>query len=146
MFRCPHTEAINAFNGNRGKSGRTGPLYGCKHGGSRNGAASLSISTLASSIGTQALGTGQLDSLSSSPPAATSTGPSFGDSLLSAFDNVNALQNDSTTAATQFALGKSSDIHSVMIAGQKAGIALELTTEVRNKIVDAYQQIMQMSM
>jgi flagellar hook-basal body complex protein FliE len=65
---------------------------------------------------------------------------------MNALDNVNALQNNASSAATQFALGQSSDIHSVMIAGQKAGITLELTTQVRNKIVDAYQSIMQMSM
>jgi flagellar hook-basal body complex protein FliE len=43
-------------------------------------------------------------------------------------------------------VGKSSDVQGVMIAAEKATIALQMTTQVRNKVVDAYQQIMQISM
>jgi flagellar hook-basal body complex protein FliE len=107
----------------------------------------LSISTLSTNLGVQVGGSQLLGSADTAGGAASAgSGPSFGDTLQNAFENVNALQNNAAGAATQFALGQSSDIHSVMIAGQKAGIALELTTEVRNKVVDAYQSIMSISM
>jgi flagellar hook-basal body complex protein FliE len=72
--------------------------------------------------------------------------PSFSETLQKAFDNVNTMQNSAATAATSFATGQVNDIHSVMIAAQKATVALDLTTQVRNQVVGAYQQIMQMSM
>jgi flagellar hook-basal body complex protein FliE len=81
------------------------------------------------------------------PQQAQGTGGmTFGQTLQSAVENVNSLQNDAATAATQFAIGQTSDIHTVMIAGEKATLALDLATEVRNKVVDAYQTIMQTSM
>ena len=72
--------------------------------------------------------------------------PSFGATLESAFNNVNTLQNKASEAATSFALGKINDVHSVMVASQKATVALELTAQVRNKIIDAYTEAMHMSM
>ena len=73
-------------------------------------------------------------------------GPSFGQTLQAALGTVNDLQNNAGAMATSFATGKTSDIHSVMVASQKASIALDMTTEVRNKIVDAYQEVMRMTM
>lgn len=77
---------------------------------------------------------------------ATSGAPSFASTLQNAFDNVNGLQNQAAQAATSFATGQVNDVHSVMIAAQKATIALDMTTQVRNQIVSAYQQVMQMQM
>jgi flagellar hook-basal body complex protein FliE len=71
---------------------------------------------------------------------------SFGQTLQSAIQDVNSLQTNAAQEATSFALGQTSDIHTVMIAGEKASLALDLATEVRNKIVDAYQTVMQTSM
>jgi len=69
---------------------------------------------------------------------------SFGEYLNSALDQVNTLQIDAETAADDLALGKTDDIASVMIAEQKADVALQLTMQVRNKILDAYNEIMRM--
>ena len=44
----------------------------------------------------------------------------------------------------EFALGKVDDIHKPIIAMEKASIALELLVQVRNKAVEAYQEIMRM--
>ena len=78
-----------------------------------------------------------------SPDAAT---PSFGDTLKNAFAEVNDLQNKSIAMSTAFATGQTSDVHSVMIAMQKASVALTMTMEIRNKVVDAYQEIMRVGM
>jgi flagellar hook-basal body complex protein FliE len=45
---------------------------------------------------------------------------------------------------TQFLTGDATDLHEVMIAGEKADLAFQLTMAVRNKMVDAYQEVMRM--
>ena len=82
------------------------------------------------------------DSLTDSAPA----GQSFGQMLQSALGQVSSLQNHAGEMATAFAQGKTGDIHSVMIASEQATMALQLTTQIRNKAVEAYQAIMQTSM
>ncbi len=72
--------------------------------------------------------------------------PSFSQTLTSAFDKVNDMQNHAGAMTKAFALGQTSDIHGVMIAGEQATIALQLTTQIRNKVVDAYQEVMKISM
>lgn len=92
-----------------------------------------------SSLDPNALGmTGTTD------PNATTT--SFGQTLENAFGKVNDMQNNANDLAKSFALGQTSDIHGVMIASQQATIALQLTTQIRNKAIDAYQEVMKMSM
>ena len=77
---------------------------------------------------------------------AAASGPSFGQMLQSALSQVSGLQDHAGQMATAFAQGKTGDIHSVMIASEQATMALQLTTQVRNKAVDAYQEVMRMSM
>ena len=83
-----------------------------------------------------------------SPPASApdASGPSFGDTLMNALSDVNSQQIHAGQMASDFAVGKTSDVHGVMIAAQQATIALQMTTQVRNKVVDAYQEIMRISM
>lgn len=69
---------------------------------------------------------------------------SFGDYLKNALDSVNQLQLDSEQAGVDFAAGKTDNIHDVMIAGEKADIALQFTMQIRNKVVEAYNEIMRM--
>ena len=69
---------------------------------------------------------------------------SFTDLLRQSLDKVNALQFEADDWATKFATGETDNIHQVMIAGQKADIALQLATAVRTKIMDAYNEIMRM--
>ncbi len=80
------------------------------------------------------------------PEASTSAGPSFGQMLQSALGQVSGLQDHAGQMTTAFAQGKTGDIHSVMIASEQATMALQLTTQIRNKAVDAYQEVMRMSM
>lgn len=69
---------------------------------------------------------------------------SFKDVINDAINKVNDLQIESSNATDDFLTGKSDNIHSVMIAGSKADLALQMTLQVRNKVMDAYKEIMNM--
>jgi flagellar hook-basal body complex protein FliE len=68
----------------------------------------------------------------------------FADYLKEAMNNTNQLLIDSDNIANEFAVGNIDNIHQVEIAAQKAEIALQFTMQIRNKIMDAYSEIMRM--
>lgn len=68
----------------------------------------------------------------------------FTAALRGALDQVNGLQNQATDAATAFERGETTDIAAVMLAKQKASISFEATLQVRNKLLSAYKDIMNM--
>jgi flagellar hook-basal body complex protein FliE len=69
---------------------------------------------------------------------------SFADTLKDSLNEVNQLQKVADVKMQQLATGESKNIPDVMIASEKADIALKLMVKVRNKIIDAYQEIMKM--
>lgn len=71
-------------------------------------------------------------------------GQSFADTLTDAVNSVNELHKTADHKMEQLATGKAKSIPDVMIAAEKADIALRLMTQVRNKVIDAYQEIMKM--
>ncbi len=72
-------------------------------------------------------------------------GPSFGTLLVQAIDKVDALSDDATRLRTDFERGvQGVDLPQVMIASQKASVAFSAMTEVRNKMISAYDEIMKM--
>ena len=68
----------------------------------------------------------------------------FGEFLTEALGEVNDLQNSAAKASYDLAAGKLQDISQVTIATEKASIAMQLTMQVRNKMIDAYQEVMRM--
>jgi len=70
-------------------------------------------------------------------------GASFKDALMKQLDQVNRLQQDAATAVEDVVSGKSDDMDKVMIAKQKADIAFQMLLEVRNQMMDAYDEIKQ---
>lgn len=76
--------------------------------------------------------------------ARTEKGPTFGKFLQDAVDQVNELQNQSDAQIRNFMAGKGTDIHTVMMAVNKADISFQMMLQVRNKLVTAYQEIMRM--
>ena len=70
--------------------------------------------------------------------------PDFGEYLKNALGEVNILQKESDNMSKALAAGQVEDISQVVIAAEKADIALQLTLAVRNKAVEAYQEIMRM--
>lgn len=70
---------------------------------------------------------------------------SFADMLGQAINKVSETQQASNQLATAFEIGKSGvDLTDVMVASQKASVSFQALTQVRNKLVQAYQDIMQM--
>jgi flagellar hook-basal body complex protein FliE len=69
----------------------------------------------------------------------------FGDSLTNAIDNLQETQTKANDLSMQVATGKLSNIHDYMIAANQAEIATQLTVAVRNKGIEAFNQIMNMS-
>jgi flagellar hook-basal body complex protein FliE len=68
----------------------------------------------------------------------------FGGLLKGLIDRVNDQQQDSDTMTKAYQLGTERDLAQVMLASQKADIAFNAMTQMRNRLVDAYQEIMRM--
>lgn len=77
-------------------------------------------------------------------PAAPKEGEegAFGNVLKQSIDEVNRLQHEADQAITALATGESVSVHDTMIAMEKADVSFRLMMEVRNKIVEAYQEIL----
>ncbi len=81
---------------------------------------------------------------SASPSEHSDDAPSFAETLKGAFDRINQMQLDSAELARQFAAGETDDLVRVVTAAEEASIALQLAVQVRNKVIEAYQEIMRM--
>ncbi|NMA87264.1 MAG: flagellar hook-basal body complex protein FliE [Tissierellia bacterium] len=68
----------------------------------------------------------------------------FSEILNNALDNVNRLQLESEEYRNLLITGEIDNLHDVTIAQEKANIALQLTLSIRNKMVEAYREIMRM--
>ncbi|WP_397449083.1 flagellar hook-basal body complex protein FliE [Pseudomonas sp. NA-150] len=90
----------------------------------------------------------QMDAMSMPKVAGTpevASTSSFADMLGQAVNKVNDTQQASGQLANAFEVGKSGvDLTDVMISSQKASVSFQALTQVRNKLVQAYQDIMQM--
>ena len=82
------------------------------------------------------------DQLTSSV-AGKGTGGDFGSALKSAIQGVENSQQAANTAVQQFLKGNG-ELHNVALATQRADLALDLSLQIRNKVVSAYQEIMKM--
>ena len=65
--------------------------------------------------------------------------------MMQSVDETNDLQNKAESEEIRFALGESDNTHDLLIAETKANIALQYTVAVRDKLVDGYKELMQMS-
>lgn len=79
-------------------------------------------------------------------PPINGSRESFGDMLTQAVNGVNSMQMESKAITKAFEMGDPSlSLADVMVAKEKAGVAFEATVQVRNKVLDAYKTIMNMS-
>jgi flagellar hook-basal body complex protein FliE len=76
--------------------------------------------------------------------AGNAPAPGFADMVKDAVNEVNNLQGNADTLAQKLATGDVQDVHQVMLALGKASSAFGLTVQVRNKAIEAYQEIMRM--
>ncbi|GAA4871540.1 flagellar hook-basal body complex protein FliE [Paenibacillus vulneris] len=91
------------------------------------------------------LGMQPLQAASQSIPKSTSAAEvseQFSQFLGDAMNKLKEQQAEVDKLNDQFAKGQTSDVHQIMIASEKAALGLELTVQVRNKVIEAYQEIM----
>ena len=69
-------------------------------------------------------------------------GVSFRDTLNGFLNDVNQLQKQSDEAVKKFASGEITDVHQVMTASDEAKVAFNLMMEMRNKVMEAYQEVL----
>ena len=94
---------------------------------------------------------GQLRSASLTPTtggtdtATLPEGQDFASALKSSLDNVNAAQQQANNLAKAFEMGEpNANVQDVMLSLQKANVSFQTMVQVRNKLVTAYQDIMNM--
>jgi flagellar hook-basal body complex protein FliE len=73
-------------------------------------------------------------------------GASFGDLLKQALQEVNDAQGSSEQEARNLMSGDATDMHTAILAVQKADVSFQMMMAVRSKLVDAYRAVMQMQM
>lgn len=77
-------------------------------------------------------------------PGGAADGPGFKALLQEQIERVNELQNDAKEAVEDLATGRRDDVEGVIIATQKADTAFRMLLQVRNKVMDAYEEVKQM--
>jgi flagellar hook-basal body complex protein FliE len=79
-------------------------------------------------------------------PVAGSAGTSFHDILGSAINQVESSRISAARSVDQFLSGEGDDLHSTILAGQRAELEFQMFLQVRNKVVSAYQEVMKMQL
>lgn len=77
-------------------------------------------------------------------PADPLSGSAFSSAFSNAVAQVESFQQNANTSVNKFLSGEGEELHQVAIATQEADLSFQLFMQVRNKIVAAYQQVMQM--
>ena len=82
------------------------------------------------------------------PPAADEVSPftAFFDAALSMLNDANRMQRDAYQAQLDFATGRLDDILAVQLALDRASNALNFTTQITNRIIESYREIMRMQL
>jgi flagellar hook-basal body complex protein FliE len=79
-------------------------------------------------------------------PASGSAGTSFTNVLSSAINEVESSRSSAANSVDQFLSGDGGDLHSTILASQRADLEFQMFMQVRNKVVSAYQEIMKMQL
>ena len=77
-------------------------------------------------------------------PGSADQGKTFSDILRNSVDKVNEMQVQADTAIKELVAGRSKNIHETLLTIERADTSLKLMMQVRNKILDAYREIMRM--
>lgn len=107
----------------------------------------LSIENLGRAVSVDPIGGGRSGSSSSVTHREAQGGgsaSSFSKMLSDSIDQVNELQVQSDTSIKELVSGRSKNIHETMLTIERADTALKLMMQVRNKLLDAYREIMRM--
>ncbi|MDV2580596.1 flagellar hook-basal body complex protein FliE [Alkalibacillus haloalkaliphilus] len=71
---------------------------------------------------------------------------SFANELKNAINEVNKTQQESNAQTNALINGEAQDLHNVMISAEKASVTLQTATEIQNKAIEAYQEVMRMQL
>ena len=85
-----------------------------------------------------------LSALSPSSSSSVTGEPGFRDVLHSAIDDIQQLEGQAQAKVAGVLTGNGADVHSALIAVEKADLSFQLMMQVRNKIVSAYEEISRM--
>ena len=97
-------------------------------------------------------GRGELRTQTVTSPQAGAAGtapagkPRFSDLVADFVGDVNSLQFQAGHAVDQLMSGQAADVHQVMVAVEEAGIALDLMLEIRNRVLEGYQELIRMQL
>lgn len=94
--------------------------------------------------GITGIGSGFRYGTSGASGAAPAGGEGFASALREAVDRVRDLEAESGAEIKRFLTGESEDLHKMLLSIQKSELAFEMLLQVRNKVVQAYQEIMRM--
>src|SRR5689334_6812149 len=78
--------------------------------------------------------------------AASKPGGAFQDVLSNAIKDVEAFSQNASASVERFLSGDGEELHSTILATQRAELSFDLFLQMRNKVVSAYQEIMRMPM
>ncbi len=92
--------------------------------------------------GAASVGTSSVTSPVDGTNGAAAPGSSFVNALSDAFGSLNTQLNAADATMADFASGGSADLHTVMLEMEEASISLKLGVQVRDKLIEAYQEIM----
>ncbi len=92
------------------------------------------------------IGVGGIGPLSPKPSGKVSKDVDFASILKESIDKVNQLQLNAENAMEKLAKGEVKDIHQVLVAVEEANLAFMTMMEIRNKLIDAYQELMRLQM
>jgi flagellar hook-basal body complex protein FliE len=80
------------------------------------------------------------------PRAGGDSRPGFVDHLKATLTNTNDLQHQAKTAMEELATGRNGNIHETLLSMSKAETSFKMVMQVRNKVLNAYQEVMRMQM
>jgi len=80
------------------------------------------------------------------PAGSSDKSGEFQKILTGSIDKLESLNNEASNAVQKFMTGENEELHTAVLATQKASLAFELGLQVRNKVVEAYQEVMKTQM
>jgi len=87
---------------------------------------------------------GEMDRMRKGPAESGPSKTSFSDHLMDSIKQVDSMQKTADTMATDLVSGKSENIHETMLAASHAELSFNLMVQIRNKGLEAYQEVMRM--
>jgi flagellar hook-basal body complex protein FliE len=91
-------------------------------------------------------GAGKANQAQPTEGSGSSTAASFANVLKDKLSSLNAQQVDSGKASQDMATGRVDDVAQTMLRIEQANVSLQMATQVRNKVIDAYQEVLRMQM